>query len=92
VIVLAFIGAVELAELVKTVVKPPVGQAGQLELGKEELAIEPLSKMVENTVDPEHIEDGHAGQLELNVGKLPAEPLWNMVENTVEPVQFEMGR
>ena len=75
VMVLAFVGAVQLAESAKTVVRPPVGHVGQLELEKEELPTEPVSKTVENTVKPpEHDVEGHSGQLELNAVKLPAEP------------------
>ena len=75
VMVLAFVGAVQLVESAKTVVSPSVGHAGQLELGKEALVAGLLSKMVENTVDPEHVEEGHSGQLEFSTEKLPAEAL-----------------
>jgi hypothetical protein len=50
VMVLAFIGAVQLAESAKTVVRPPIGHVGQLEFGQEGLPAEPLSKIVEDTV------------------------------------------
>ena len=86
VMVLAFVGAVQLAVSAKTVLRPAVGHtaqfesvrhAGQLELEKEGLPTEAVPKTVEKTVNsPEHDNEGHSVQLELNAVKLPAEPFW----------------
>ena len=84
VMVLAFVGAVQLAVSAKTVVRSPVGHVGQLEsvgharqleLEKEGLPAEAIPKTVEKTVNsPEHDVETHAGQLELKAVGLPVEP------------------